>query len=139
MSDQLPRSEADLRNLADFYSNHDVSEEIEAGEGVTPEPMVTTSLRLPSEIVDRLHAEAAARGVRYTSLIRDVLVAHVTEEEPSTQTLASRLDGLEVEYGRRLRRLEDAQRHMSEISSEHVTEYHATTDPDLDTPPPNGT
>lgn len=126
MSDQLPRSEADLPELADFYSDHDVSDEIDAGEVVTPEPMVTTSLRLPSDIVERLRAEAAARGIRYTSLIRDVLIAHVTEGEPSSGALASRLDELEHEYDRRLRRLEDAQRHMSEIASEGTAEYTAT-------------
>lgn len=112
--------------LAEFYSNHDVSEEIDAGDVVTPEPMVTTSLRLPRDIVDRLRAEAAARGIRYTSLIREVLVAHVTGREPSSRALASRLDGLEREYDRRLRRLEDAQRHMSEIASEGTAEYTAT-------------
>lgn len=47
MSDQLPRSEADLRDLADYYADrdladyyadHDVSEEIGSGDVVTPEP-----------------------------------------------------------------------------------------------------
>jgi predicted DNA-binding protein len=91
--------------------------------------MITTSLRLPGEVVDRLRAEAAEQGIRYTSLIREVLVAHVMEPEPSSRALASRLDGLEREYDRRLRRLEDAQRHIAEIASDDTAQYR-TTPPD---------
>lgn len=136
MSDQLPRSEADLRDLADFYAARDVSDDIAAGDVVTPAPMVTTSLRLPSDVVDRLRAEAAARGVRYTRLIRDVLVTHVMHDESSSQALASRLDGLEREYGRRLQQLEDAQRHIAEIASEATATYGATPSDTTDVEPP---
>jgi predicted DNA-binding protein len=131
MSDPLPRSDAELEELAAFYSTHDTSDEIDAGQVVTPEPMITTSLRLPGELVDRLRAEAAERGIRYTTLIREVLMSHVTEGEPSSRALAARLDGLAREYDRRLRQLEDAQRHMSEIASEGTAQYTAT--------PPAGT
>ena len=123
MSDQLPRSEAELRDLADFYATRDVSDDITAGDVVTPAPMVTTSLRLPEDLVDRLRAEAAARGIRYTGLIRNKLIAHVADDEPSSRTLASRLDRLEREYGHRLQRLEDAQRQMSKIASETAAPY----------------
>lgn len=126
MSERLPRSEAELGDLADFYAQHDVSEDIEAGDVVTPEPMVTASLRLPAEVLDKLRAEAADRGVRYTTLIRDVLIAHVTAGRPSSRALASRLDRLEREYDLRLRRLEDAQRHRTEIASEGAVAYTAT-------------
>lgn len=125
MSNQLPRSEPELEELASFYATHDVSDEIGAGEVVTPEPMITTSLRLPGVVVEKLRTEAANLGIRYTSLIRDVLVAYVTEPELSSQVLASRLDGLEQEYDRRLRRLEDAQRHISEIASDSAAAYTA--------------
>ena len=123
MSDQLPRSEADLRDLADFYADHDVSEEIGSGDVVTPEPMVTTSLRLPSDIVERLRAEAAARGIRYTSLIRDVLLAYLEEAEPSSRTLEARLDDVERDHDRRLRRLEDAQRQTAQMASDRAGDY----------------
>lgn len=126
MSERLPRSEVELRDRADFYADHDVSDDIDAGDVVTPEPMVTTSLRLPGDVVDKLRAEAADRGIRYTTLIRDVLIAHVTEQQPSPRALASRLDGLEREYDRRLRRLEDAQRHGVKIASEDAGTYTAT-------------
>lgn len=126
MSQELPRSEEELEELRDFYSTHDTANEIDAGEVVTPDPMITTSLRLPGEVVDKLRAEAADRGIRYTTLIRDLLMSHVAEGEPSARALASRLDGLEREHDRRLRQLEDAQQHMPEMASEGTAKYTAT-------------
>lgn len=136
MNEQLPRSETELEELDAFYSTYDTSEEIDAGEVVTPEPMATTSLRLPGEVVERLRAEAANRGIRYTTLIREVLMSHVTAGELSSRALASRLDELEQEYDRRLRRLEDAQRHVSEIASEGTAQYTATPPTGTDIEPP---
>jgi hypothetical protein len=43
MSEKFPMPEAKLDELATFYGAHDVSEEIEAGEVVTPQPMVTVA------------------------------------------------------------------------------------------------
>lgn len=136
MSEQLPRSEKELEELDAFYSASDTSNEIDAGEVVTPQPMTTTSLRLPGEVVRRLRAQATNRGIRYTTLIREVLMSYVTDEGPSSRALASRLDGLEREHDRRLRRLEDAQRHMSEIASEGTAQYTATPPAGTDIEPP---
>lgn len=102
-----------------------------------PSPRVTTSLRLPSDIVERLRAEAASRGIRYTSLIRDVLVAHVAEPELSSRALESRLDDLERKHDRRLRRLEHAQRHTTQLASEGMEDDAARPDSDGNVPPSN--
>lgn len=74
MTDEtLPRSPEELEDLASYYAEHDVSEEIEQGHVVSA-PMVTTSLRLPKPVVEILKADAARRGVPYTKFVRDILI-----------------------------------------------------------------
>jgi predicted DNA-binding protein len=117
MSEKFPMPEAKLDELATFYGAHDVSEEIEDGEVVTPQPMVTTSLRLPSHVVEMLRAEAENRGIRYTSLVRNLLVSYVSESSLSFQTLASQLLSFEREIARRLERLEELEERLVELAS----------------------
>ncbi len=71
--EQLPRPAAELEQLAEYYSTHDTSAEMEHGEWVEPQPMATTSLRLPAEVIDQLKRQAQVRHVRYTSYIRSIL------------------------------------------------------------------
>jgi predicted DNA-binding protein len=117
MSERLPMPEGTLEELADFYATHDASEEIEAGEVVTPQPMVTTSLRLPSHVVEALRDEAEQRGIRYTRLIRNLLVSYVSESSLSFQALASQMLSFEREISRRLERLEDLEERLIELAS----------------------
>jgi hypothetical protein len=72
-TEQLPRPAAELERLAEYYGSHDTSAEMEHGEWVEPQPMATTSLRLPVEVIDQLKQQARARHVRYTSYVRSVL------------------------------------------------------------------
>jgi hypothetical protein len=72
-SEDLPRPAADLERLADYYGTHDTGAEMERGEWVEPQPMATTSLRLPTEVIDELKRQARARHVRYTSYVRSIL------------------------------------------------------------------
>lgn len=77
MTDEgLPRSREELEDLAQYYSDHDVSEEVTAGELIS-EPMATTSLRLPDSVIRSLKADAKKQGVPYTRLVRQILVEHV--------------------------------------------------------------
>jgi hypothetical protein len=46
----LPRPAAELERLAEYYDTHDTSAEMEAGEWAEPQPIATTSLRLPVEV-----------------------------------------------------------------------------------------
>jgi predicted DNA-binding protein len=72
-SEQLPRPAAELEELAEYYDSHDTSEEMEHGEWVEPQPMATTSLRLPADVIEQLKRQAQARHVRYTSYVRSIL------------------------------------------------------------------
>lgn len=68
--EQLPRPAAELVEPAGYYDSHDTSEE-EHGEWVEPQPMATTSLRLPADVIDQLKRHAQARHVRYASYRAD--------------------------------------------------------------------
>jgi uncharacterized protein (DUF4415 family) len=72
-SAQLPRPAASLEELAAYYDSHDTSQEMEHGEWVEPQPMATTSLRLPADVIEQLKRQARARHVRYTSYVRSIL------------------------------------------------------------------
>jgi predicted DNA binding CopG/RHH family protein len=71
--EQLPRSAAELEELAEYYDSNDTSQEMQHGQWVEPQPMATTSLRLPAEVIEQLKRQARARHVRYTSYVRSVL------------------------------------------------------------------
>ena len=72
-SEQLPLPAAELEELAKHYGSHETSGEMEHGEWVEPQPMATTSLRLPADVIDELKRQARARQVRYTSYVRSIL------------------------------------------------------------------
>lgn len=72
-TESLPRPAEELEALAEYYSTHDTSSEMEDGEWVDPRPMQTTSLRLPADVLDAVKALAQARGQRYTALIREII------------------------------------------------------------------
>jgi predicted DNA binding CopG/RHH family protein len=72
-SEKLPRPAAELEELAEYYDTHDTSAEMEHGEWIEPQPMATTSLRLPADVIDQLKRQARARHVRYTSYVRSIL------------------------------------------------------------------
>ena len=71
--EQLPRPAAELEQLAGYYDSHDTSAEMEHGAWVEPQPMATTSLRLPAEVISQLKRQAQARHIRYTSYVRSIL------------------------------------------------------------------
>jgi CopG antitoxin of type II toxin-antitoxin system len=72
-SEQLPVPVAELEELARHYDSHDTGGEMEHGEWIEPQPMATTSLRLPADVIDELKRQARARHVRYTSYVRSIL------------------------------------------------------------------
>jgi hypothetical protein len=69
----LPRPAAELERLAEYYDTHDTSAEMESGRWVEPQPMATTSLRLPVDVIEQLKLQARARHLRYTSYLRSIL------------------------------------------------------------------
>lgn len=79
----------ELQRLRDHYDTHDAGDEMADGEweGPGPDPMVTTSLRLPKSVLDQVRAQARQLGVRPTSLIRRWVEAQVfgTEDQYVTR------------------------------------------------------
>jgi CopG antitoxin of type II toxin-antitoxin system len=103
-SEQLPRPAAELEELAEYYDTYDTSGEMEHGEWVEPQPMATTSLRLPAAVIDQLKRQARARHVRYTSYVRSILERTArTGVPPEIADITERLERIEraVTRGRR--------------------------------------
>ncbi|MEV4648006.1 hypothetical protein [Saccharopolyspora sp. NPDC049357] len=88
-----------LDKLAEYCGSHDMSEIMESGhwedEPAEPDPMITTSLRLPKSLLDQVRERAAAEDVKTTAWIRRLIESALVRSEPN---------GVEA----RLRRLEDA-------------------------------
>ena len=62
-----------LYEIAAYAEGHDFSKEMEQGVWDTdtePDPMITTSLRLPKSLLDWVRERAAAQHVRPSGLIR---------------------------------------------------------------------
>jgi len=101
-TEQLPRPASELEQLADYYGSHDTSAEMERGEWVEPQPMVTTSLRLPAGVIDQLKRQARVRHVRYTSYVRSILErAARGEPPPEMAEVTEQLDRIERAVTRR--------------------------------------
>ncbi|GAA1708810.1 hypothetical protein GCM10009745_65860 [Kribbella yunnanensis] len=94
MNEELPRPEAELESLADYYDTHDTGSEMADGEWVEP-PMVTTSLRLPKPLVDALKVEAGQQHIRHTALMRKVLAAYVSGDAIQPAEIIDRLERIE--------------------------------------------
>ncbi len=95
-TEPLPRPAAELERLADYYDTHDTSAEMEGGDWVEPQPMATTSLRLPTEVIDQLKQQARARHVRYTSYVRSILERAARGGAPPEMTeITERLERIE--------------------------------------------
>jgi predicted DNA binding CopG/RHH family protein len=94
--EQFPQPEAELERLAEYYDTHDTSAEMETGDWVEPQPMATTSLRLPVEVIDQLKRQARARHIRYTSYVRSILerAAH-DGTSPEIADITERLERIE--------------------------------------------
>lgn len=95
-TERLPRPAGELERLAEYYGSHDTSTEMEHGEWVEPQPMATTSLRLPTEVISQLKQQARARHLRYTSYVRSILErAAATGPQPELADIAKRLERIE--------------------------------------------
>lgn len=99
-AEDLPMPAGRLEALAAHYDTHDTSPEMRHGEWVDPRPMKTTSLRLPSEVVETLKNLARRRGIRYTSLVREIIEEALVSRQSPNQQL--------VEINERLERIEAA-------------------------------
>jgi hypothetical protein len=94
--EQLPRPAAELERLAEYYDTHDTSTEMDNGDWVEPQPMATTSLRLPADVIDQLKQQARTRHVRYTTYVRSILErAARSGSPPELAEITERLERIE--------------------------------------------
>ncbi|MGH3839148.1 MAG: hypothetical protein ACRDSF_26145 [Pseudonocardiaceae bacterium] len=80
--------------LAEYADTHDLSTELEQAhreDTTDPDPMVTTSLRLPKSLLDWVRDQAADEGLRPTALIR----RWIEQRRDGTEGLAERVRRLE--------------------------------------------
>jgi hypothetical protein len=109
MTEKLPRPAAELERLAEYYDTNDTSGEMEGGVWVEPQPMATTSLRLPADVIDELKRQARTRHVRYTAYVRSILErAARGGESPQWAEVTERLD--RIEHALREGRAQDEQK-----------------------------
>ncbi|HEY2579925.1 MAG TPA: hypothetical protein VGI74_26730 [Streptosporangiaceae bacterium] len=95
-TEQLPCPAAELEQIAEYYGTHDTSTEMEHGEWVEPQPMSTTSLRLPVEVIDQLKRQARVQHLRYTSYVRSILEhAARASMSPELADITERLERIE--------------------------------------------
>jgi hypothetical protein len=95
-SERLPRPVEELERLAEYYDTHDTSPEMEHGDWFEPQPMTTTSLRLPTQVIDELKQQARTRHVRYTTYVRSILErAARGGAPPELAEITERLDRIE--------------------------------------------
>ena len=95
-TERLPRPAAELEQLAEYYHTHDTSAGMGPGHRVEPQPMATTSLRLPVEVIDQLKQQARERHLRYTSYVRSILEhAARGDASPDTADITERLERIE--------------------------------------------
>jgi hypothetical protein len=94
--ENLPQAAAELEQVADYYDSHDTSAEMEHGTWVEPQPMATTSLRLPADVISQLKLQARARHVRYTAYIRSILERAASGTQPPDMAdITERLERIE--------------------------------------------
>jgi predicted DNA binding CopG/RHH family protein len=76
-----------LGDIAEYYDNNDLAEEMEAAEwtrhdGVPAgQQSVSVSVRFSGQILQALRARAEARGVGYTTLIRELVEAGLARQD----------------------------------------------------------
>lgn len=93
----------EIQELAEYYDSNDLSAEIEQAEpenDTDNDPMITTSLRLPKSVLDRVRVEARAAGVKPTALIRrwveEAVNSSVQQDNSTSKLTALLLEHLEL-------------------------------------------
>jgi len=88
----------ELLEMRDYYDTHSTADEMANGgtweTDVDPDPMVTTSLRLPKSLLDWVREQATAEHVKPTALVRRWIEQHHADDRAPTGT-AERLERLE--------------------------------------------
>lgn len=88
-----------LDGIAQYADTHDFAEEMENGtweDDSDPDPMITTSLRMPKSLLDWVRTQAAAQHIRPSTLIRQwIEQRHDAGRAPGVEDLLARVQRLE--------------------------------------------
>lgn len=87
MTEMTGMTKAQREELANYYSTHSTADGMGGGEWVNEpavDPMVTTSLRLPVELMQAVRAMAAREGLKPTALMRRWVEEAVSGRSVST-------------------------------------------------------
>jgi predicted DNA binding CopG/RHH family protein len=79
-----------LDRLRDYYDTTDQTDAIADAEieTDTPEVLVSTSIRLPKALMDRVRQRAAATGIPATTLMRQWIVDRLDDHDPTEQVVS---------------------------------------------------
>ena len=98
--------EQELARLRDHYDHADLTTDVERARwetDVDPDPMVTTSLRLPKSLLDWVRQQAEAEQVKPTALIRRWIERQRTEPDADVnrrlERAVERLEDVVTELG----------------------------------------
>ncbi|BBX97727.1 hypothetical protein [Mycobacterium lacus] len=92
-----------LNELRDYYDNTDVANEFADAEmdtHTTGEVMVSTSIRLPQSLVDKVRRQAGALGIPATTLMRQWVVEKATTPPADAVVSVAELERFIAEHNR---------------------------------------
>ena len=92
-----------LNELRDYYDTTDVANEFADAEmetRTTDEVMVSTSIRLPQSLVDKVRTQAAALGIPATTLMRQWVIEKVTTPPANAVVSVAELERFIAEHNR---------------------------------------
>jgi predicted DNA binding CopG/RHH family protein len=92
-----------LNKLRDYYDNTDVANEFTDAAmetHTTDEVMVSTSIRLPQSLVDKVRTQAAALGIPATTLMRQWVIEKATTPAANAVVSVADLERFIAEHNR---------------------------------------
>lgn len=92
-----------LNELRDYYDSTDVTSEFAGAEldtRIADEVMVSTSIRLPQSLVDKVRAQASALGIPATTLMRRWVIEKATTPPPNAVVSVAELERFIAERNR---------------------------------------
>jgi predicted DNA binding CopG/RHH family protein len=96
-------NEDKLNKIRDHYDNADVANEFADAEldtRTTDEVMVSTSIRLPQSLVDKVRTQAAAMGIPATTLMRQWVIEKATNPPANAVVSVADLERFIAEHNR---------------------------------------
>ena len=93
----------ELTELRNYYDKTDVTDEFADAEldtRTTDEVMVSTSIRLPQSLVDKVRAQAAALGIPVTTLMRQWVIDKATTPQANAVVSVAELQQFIAEHNR---------------------------------------